>query len=612
MASHYHPLEDGSIRLLSILDESGLACSLQSYRLDKAPPYIALSYTWGRASFQKGRSSSLTYAITLNHEYFEVQQNLHDALRHLGHRVRKRSCLFWVDTICINQGDVDERSAQVKIMKDIYQRADTVFPWLGLPFDDEETRLAVELMREFYLYLSKGLEKHNIIEVIATVNKNHAGFPTDRTSQVWVAWDGIARMFNQAYWRRTWVHQEVTIPNHVLFFCGEHSFDGILLSATMSFGETFTRYPDFHVTFKEAAGPFSGVAYLWCARIARKKRRSQRLIHLVYWSSKTTCTDPRDKIYAPLGHAVDIAPNQIFVDYRKSLVDICIDFARYALFYPGLWGLEFLGLIFTPAEDASHKDLSMTFDPRMPSWLPDWRSPVIVGTLASSEKAMVDGLPFYDPCPGTQVEGHIFGEELELKGCLAGDLHIATLTTIWDDAEASLLIPRTWLNALLAANRARDGLDRAICRSLVGDRHRALHSIDHNDFTLVWERGGMVDWTLMDAELDQLDQISSENWGHVYSDMMVLCYGRRMAQFTDGRVAILPAAARTDDQVVAFHGGKCLYLIRPISDRRDAYSSIGECYVDGLMDGGLHGHLQAKGQIHKNAKTGVKRKKSSY
>ena len=51
--------------------------------------------------------------------------------------------MFWVDAICINQADIDERSAQVKIMKIIYESADTVFAWLGLPFNDEETRLAV-------------------------------------------------------------------------------------------------------------------------------------------------------------------------------------------------------------------------------------------------------------------------------------------------------------------------------------------------------------------------------------------------------------------------------------------------------------------------------------
>ncbi|OCL08630.1 HET-domain-containing protein, partial [Glonium stellatum] len=187
MAPHYQDLEEGSFRLLLFLDDSGLSCNLQAYKLDEAPRYIALSYTWGRASYQKGRSSLLTYSITLNGEHREVQQNLHDALRHLGRLVRERQCLFWVDAICINQEDVNERNAQVKKMKDIYEYADRIYAWLGMHNDE-------------------------IDAVLATVTKSHAGFPINNASQAWIAWDGIAEMFNQSYWHRVWIYQEATTP----------------------------------------------------------------------------------------------------------------------------------------------------------------------------------------------------------------------------------------------------------------------------------------------------------------------------------------------------------------------------------------------------------------
>jgi hypothetical protein len=39
--------------------------------------------------------------------------------------------VFWVDAICINQADLDERAQQVKQMRDIYQSAEEVIIDLG-------------------------------------------------------------------------------------------------------------------------------------------------------------------------------------------------------------------------------------------------------------------------------------------------------------------------------------------------------------------------------------------------------------------------------------------------------------------------------------------------
>jgi hypothetical protein len=41
--------------------------------------------------------------------------------------------LLWVDAICINQDDIEERNRQVKLMAFIYSRALAVLVWLGRP-----------------------------------------------------------------------------------------------------------------------------------------------------------------------------------------------------------------------------------------------------------------------------------------------------------------------------------------------------------------------------------------------------------------------------------------------------------------------------------------------
>lgn len=54
-------------------------------------------------------------------------------------------------------------------------------------------------------------------------------------SAAYIAWDGIAEMFNQAYWHRVSIYQEATTPVLITFFCGDHSFNDILLSVTVTF-----------------------------------------------------------------------------------------------------------------------------------------------------------------------------------------------------------------------------------------------------------------------------------------------------------------------------------------------------------------------------------------
>ena len=602
MGSHYQRLEKGSFRLLSFADNSGLLCGLQAYRLDEAPPYFALSYTWGQATNRKRRSSLSTYSITLNGEVFEVQENLYDALMHLGHHVRESQGLFWVDAICINQEDLDEKCSQVKKMKEIYESADEIFAWLGIPSDDAKTRLAVDLMREFHVYLKEGLRKHNDVNVLfATINTSHPGFPSTNGSQASIAWNGIAEIFSQPYWRRVWVYQEASTPKTIYFFYGHHLFDPILLSAAISFGSIFSRYRDFDIKCSESVGQSGGVWALLMARLAREGGKSRRLIDLVYELGNATCTDARDYIYAPLSHAIDVTLGQIVIDYKRDLVDIYMDFARFALFHPGLCGLEALGLVFIPASDASNKFLSWTPDIRMPSWVPDWRTRVKVRRLVNSAEIMVGNQSLYDPCPGTKIKARIRGRELEITGHITGDeLRIGMLTTIWDDAKASLLTPRAWYDAVVATNQFRADLDETIRRSLVGDKSCAMPTTSDNASSPVWRRGGLVDRRFVDLGRDQLDHASLDTSLDSFSTMMRVCHGRRMGYLTDGRVAILPAAAKLTDQIAAFHGGHSLYLLRRLSSGDDAYTFVGECYVDGLMDGAFLGICS---EANKSAKT---------
>jgi hypothetical protein len=79
--------------------------------MENGTEYDALSYAWGSTLDKK--------TIQLNGTLFLVTQNLHSALRHLqgGEEARK----IWIDAICIDQDNTNERSHQVQVMGRIYK-----------------------------------------------------------------------------------------------------------------------------------------------------------------------------------------------------------------------------------------------------------------------------------------------------------------------------------------------------------------------------------------------------------------------------------------------------------------------------------------------------------
>ncbi|KAH9215470.1 heterokaryon incompatibility protein-domain-containing protein, partial [Leptodontidium sp. 2 PMI_412] len=89
--------------------------------LKDLPKYDALSYVWGSTHEQT------TIQLDDTRDYL-VTKNLERALRHISHfETRKNEVVrIWVDAICINQRNIEERNSQVKIMWRIYAAAENV------------------------------------------------------------------------------------------------------------------------------------------------------------------------------------------------------------------------------------------------------------------------------------------------------------------------------------------------------------------------------------------------------------------------------------------------------------------------------------------------------
>ena len=115
----YEQLPDQHIRLLTLLpgyfeDEINLSLDSVSLDIHRPPNYHALSYTWGNPEIVN------RVAIVVGHDRLplKVTVNLYIALKHLRHISQSQT--LWTDAICIDQQNLQERSAQVSRMAGIF------------------------------------------------------------------------------------------------------------------------------------------------------------------------------------------------------------------------------------------------------------------------------------------------------------------------------------------------------------------------------------------------------------------------------------------------------------------------------------------------------------
>lgn len=190
--------QDGDETVHCIMSRTSLSGSDQT---DQPPPeFNALSYVWGNPNDKTN--------IVINSKPVAVTCNLESALRHLRdwHIEETEGLPIWVDAVCINQDDTEERGKQVEIMGDIYRRASRVFSWLGEGNRDSDMFIPV---------IRRGLTE----QLEDYLSGDHE--PTQVSGNTWEPTpEGLRRQLygfvfidlcNREYWYRLWILQEIVL-----------------------------------------------------------------------------------------------------------------------------------------------------------------------------------------------------------------------------------------------------------------------------------------------------------------------------------------------------------------------------------------------------------------
>lgn len=124
------PASSRCIRILDVHGPSGLEGeksllrgNLRLLDLDSRSHlyFSALTYVWGK--LEGG------HHISCEGHSIPLTVNAHSALMHL--RRKLGSFTIWIDAVCIDQENQQEKETQISLMGDVYTQADAVYVWLG-------------------------------------------------------------------------------------------------------------------------------------------------------------------------------------------------------------------------------------------------------------------------------------------------------------------------------------------------------------------------------------------------------------------------------------------------------------------------------------------------
>lgn len=323
---------------------SDICCHLQDHYLDPklpVPSFEALSYTW-----DGGVENA---PILLDGRRRLVTANLESFLRH--RRESKHPVDIWVDAVCINQNDLEEKSSQIKCMNLIYMTAARVVVWLGKADDDSDTAM------EELSYLGSG-SPYNKMNII--------------TGSVLVALENLLR---RKWWSRIWIVQEIFWGgcgmklDKMRILCGNKEL--MWTTLVIAAARMQSHKDDQRQYFPTIRNIFilENMRYQ-CGDMIDSPPDEGLVFDLIAQHRHFEATEPQDKIYALLGLVLEkhCPPfSKVNVDCSVSVQETYKSFALMALRSPV--GLKVLR--------HCHPRLIES----LPSWVPDW-------STCSAERAL--------------------------------------------------------------------------------------------------------------------------------------------------------------------------------------------------------------------------------
>ena len=413
---------------------------------------------------------------------------------------------------------------------------------------------------------------------------------------------------SRSYWNRAWIVQEFVLPNHTEIVCGPFSIDRDLLARAVDniaqhstscchayvLTGNLARLPRVMSTLYVKLKP---LAFLSDRRIQGEMMNKITLWELLCMFRNTKSSDHRDKIFAFLGLArVRPGYQPLLPDYTSTTEDLYSEVGRRIFDESGSL------LILTQCTQKACY-------PRLPSWIPDW-------TATETDDAYLPGW--------CQLQAHLFGAPgpIPAYAVISNDsrflmiqaVKIGTVKNVTNpDATAPARTLVLWENIVLAslpvygstAERisASRKWGQKLMRTAIRDQIRTL-SKPPSKKRVSYGRYRRV----RDEDLNVLDRFLAQVKAGVDIETIIkhpdpiyravqnsLSFQRRKGNkllILDHSLIGLGENAQEGDEVWIMHSSPVPIVLRPLKTNTSdggepsrLHQLVGDCYVDGIMDG---------------------------
>ncbi|KAL9036277.1 MAG: hypothetical protein Q9180_004389 [Flavoplaca navasiana] len=551
---NYTPLnqEAGEIRLLELLPRpfnAPICITLKITVLSRQniPRFKALSYAWGNAQDRvkihvvAGRRVQGVRSAALN-----ITRSLAEALRHL--RQKRQSMVFWIDQICVDQANLEERGNQVLRMPDIYSLAKGVVVWLGPESDDSE--VAMEIFSK--------------IGPDVTVYWDRNEFQVDPSSNFYSRdldlspeqCHSITTLLSRAWFERLWVMQEICLTEkRICVICGFSRISFVDLGNAIFYLYSFEGYWNTAM---------QGTLFVKSLRLwGIKASGANSLDWLLNQTKLHKCSDERDKVYAVLSMLPETAKAGIYPDYTISAPEVLAKLVLQPLNSQAT--LRMLG-------HASVKD-------RVPSWVPGLTNPEVTAN--------------YFSCADLNARAHAYSTSqgvLTVTGVcvtVAHEVKKDLPRIVPEDRMKSANVVRCFLTSIAGKEHSGSELSKlhTLCLTLCAESFAEKYMPPYPGWLSLKELNDyltcLYKWlSLESAEPPELYPSTLKIIRHINR----MIRGKMLFITTDGRLGLAPESTVPGDLVCVILGCPWPLILRPGS--HSSHEVVGKCYINGIMDGG--------------------------
>lgn len=339
---------------------------------EKFPVYEAVSYTWGIPNF--------THHITCDDTTeLSITPNVDTMLRYLRKTTKPR--YLWIDAICLNQSDENEKAIQIGMMGYIYKEARKVNIWLGDATATTPQVLSVfaaigplvnfEDGVDIFPCSSDELEVRHFRRPEIRRHIRHKKIDERTIDRIRKLLDGIPHLssvglqdfLERPWFGRRWILQEASLNRQTMVYCGKYKIPWSSFSSGIIGFREFRKGEEMikSLSLSEASSEAISV-------VARLNDRASGLFALLWDFHLSACREPADRIRSLFGLAninwtkmdVELASSDAF-----SWLKLYETYTRQSLAseYQNQHQILAHVLAFGSLDDV---------DPEIPSYVPNW------------------------------------------------------------------------------------------------------------------------------------------------------------------------------------------------------------------------------------------------